>query len=95
MARRGFTLVEVVVAALLLAVGIIAILGAERSAQRLGASGARRQRAVEAAAVHLDSLRSGCAGPAPARAVLLATDVIVGPSERPVHVDALVACGAP
>jgi prepilin-type N-terminal cleavage/methylation domain-containing protein len=96
-ARRGFTLVETMIAALLLAVGILAVLGAERNARLLGESAGRRLRAVEAAASRLDSARAGCAGGVPALLTTVSADIPVGGTvaERAVHVETLAACGAP
>jgi Tfp pilus assembly protein PilV len=85
------------IAALLLAVGILAVLGAERNARLLGESAARRLRAVEAAASRLDSARAGCVAGAPVVLVAVTADIPVGgtAAERAVHVETLAACGAP
>jgi len=93
--RRGFTLVETMVAAVLLTVGVLTVLGAERNARLLGEAGARRLRAVEAAASVLDSARSRCAGGVPLVDTSLVLDIPVGadPAEPAVHVETNIACG--
>ena len=94
---RGFTLVETTVAALIVAVGVLAILGAERNSRRLGDDGARYQRAVDAAASRLDSLRAACRRGWPA--ALTPVSVLAPPGGpvpvRPVRVETLLACGPP
>jgi len=95
MCGRGFTLVESMVAAVLLTVGILTVLGAERNARRLGESGGRRLRAVEAAASSLEVARSRCATGVPLAEGPLAVTVAAGPGERAVRVEARLACGTP
>ncbi len=89
----GFTLVETMVAALLLSAGILLLLGAERNAGRLGRSGDSRLRAVESVASALDSARAACVVGAPAVVVpASATAVADG---RVVSAGTLLACTGP
>jgi prepilin-type N-terminal cleavage/methylation domain-containing protein len=62
MRARGFSLVECLVAAVLLAVGLLAIVASQRAVQRLDQLGRRTSEATEAAASRLARLRiPGCA----------------------------------
>lgn len=95
--RGGFTLVETTLAALLVATGVLAVLGAERNARRLAARGAGSWLAVEAAASRLDSARAACVAGTPAVLALVTADVPVSggqPGAR-LQVETLAACGAP
>lgn len=63
MRARGFSLVEVTVAATLLAAGILGLVGSHRAMQRLDQLGRRTAEAAEAAAGRLGLLRAtGCGG---------------------------------
>jgi len=57
-ASRGFTLVEVLVAALVLTVGVLALEGTALGVERMVASGDRMERAAAAAGSRLEGLRS-------------------------------------
>jgi hypothetical protein len=81
------------VAAVLLAVGILLVVGAERNARILGARGARHHRAVEAAASALDSARGRCPMGVPAVVGPVTTFVVEDGRVR--QVETLLACGAP
>jgi prepilin-type N-terminal cleavage/methylation domain-containing protein len=60
---RAFTLVEVAVATVVLAVGVLAALASARAAQRLATLGERVARAAEVASSRFERLRpAGCAG---------------------------------
>jgi type II secretory pathway pseudopilin PulG len=61
MGTRGATLVEVMVAAVLLAVGLGAAAASARAAGELAAGGSRRSAAADAAASALDSVSLSCA----------------------------------
>ena len=64
MRARGFSLVDCMVAAVLLAVGLLAIVASQRAVQRLDLLGRRTAQAAEAAASRLALLRlTGCAAP--------------------------------
>jgi hypothetical protein len=89
----GFTLVETMVAALVLAAGILLVLGADRNVRLLGGRAARRLGAVEAAASALDSARGRCPAGVPVRAMPVTADAPF--AEGVVHVETLLACGGP
>ena len=96
MRESGFTLVETVVAAVVLAVGILAVVGTQRAAEQLSSAAARRAAAVEEAATLLDRERVFCADSGVgARRTVAAVPVPGEPSARAVRVEAIVACGAP
>ena len=61
MRTRGFSLVETVVAALVLAVGVLALVGTESAATRLEGAAQRRSHVVEEAASALE--RATCLSP--------------------------------
>jgi hypothetical protein len=89
----GFTLVEVVMAALVLSAGILLVLGAEQNARQLGARGARRLRAVESVASSLDAARAGCVVGVPALVVPASASAAV--DGRTVQAATLLACAGP
>jgi type II secretory pathway pseudopilin PulG len=89
----GFTLVETMLAALLLAAGILLVLGADRNTRLLGARSGRLQRAVEAAASMLDSARGRCPAGVPVVASPVTADAPF--ADGRVQVETLLACGGP
>jgi Tfp pilus assembly protein PilV len=61
--ERGYSLVEALTAAVLLAVGLAALAGAARAALVLAEMGARGAASANAAAARLESAAAACAGP--------------------------------
>jgi prepilin-type N-terminal cleavage/methylation domain-containing protein len=93
MTPRGFTLIESTVAAVLIAAGILLVLGADRNVRLLGRRSADHLRAVEAAASSLDSARSRCQDGVPVSAAPVSATVPA--AGRAVHVETRLACAAP
>jgi len=96
MRESGFTLVETVVAALVLAVGVLAVVGTQRAAEHLSSSSARLTAAVEEAASELDRLGTGCTDSSAAARLAIVHVPVAGESAgRAVHVEAIISCALP
>ena len=95
MRESGFTLVETVVAALVLGIGVLAVVGSQQAAERVSSSSSRRLAAVEQAASELDRQRAACTGPLAPALVVARVPVAGEPARRAVRVEAVLWCGAP
>jgi Tfp pilus assembly protein PilV len=93
MDERGFSLVETVVAALVLAVGVLALVGADGAASRLAGAAQRREHAVEEAASTLD--KATCPSP-PSRlsSAVTAQALVPVTGQRTVTVQRYLFCAA-